>query len=331
MLSKFLSGAFIRSLNGWKVMLILSIKAALLLVCPPTLAQDNKRPFELIVPYSPGGSVDSAARRFAAEANRETGEQWIVTNKPGAGGLLGFAALIGSKRADRLLVLSPASPLTNAPFIASRMSFDRNQVQPVCQLFENMFAIVVAQNSPIRNIEELMSLAKQKPGALSYGNGGLGTIPHVAMAAIEQATGTTFNSIAYTTDAGIWNDLYGGSISFAAQPVATSIGKPVRILAVLGAKRHPLLPTVPSAAELGFPSIGSGLNGLFVEASVPEKVMAQLQQVCKSVGTSQAFVDATQAMGQIPAFLPSKEFGERLKAVYDKNTTLIPSLNIPRQ
>ncbi len=161
-----------------------ALKSSLLLslacvVTPPAVAQGAsnypEQQVEIIVPYAPGGGTDAMARLFAIEAGRITGKTWVVVNREGAGGVVGFTQLSRAKADGHVLAFSPSSPLTNAPFLNPQMPFKNEAIQPICLVFENVFAIAVRNESPYKNLQELVAAAKAKPKGLSYGHAGVGS------------------------------------------------------------------------------------------------------------------------------------------------------------
>ena len=106
------------------------------------------QPVQIILPYSAGGGVDAMARAFAKEASSMTSQQWVVSNREGAGGVVGFTALARAKPDGHTIAFSPASPLTNSPFLYANMPFKSSEIEPVCQVFENVFAIALREDSP---------------------------------------------------------------------------------------------------------------------------------------------------------------------------------------
>jgi tripartite-type tricarboxylate transporter receptor subunit TctC len=129
-----------------------------------TLAHANddfpSRPIDVIVPYSAGGGVSNMARAFATEAFKVMGQQWVVLNRDGGAGAIGFSALAKAKPDGYTIAFSPASPMTNVPFINANMPFRNDQVEPVCQIFENVFAIAVRPESPFRTLQDVLNRAK---------------------------------------------------------------------------------------------------------------------------------------------------------------------------
>lgn len=296
------------------------------------VAQDfPSKPIELIVPYAAGGGVAAMARAFAAEASAQSGQTWVVHNREGGGGIVGFAALARARPDGYTVVFSPASPLTNSPFVVSKMPFQAEQIEPVCQVFENVFAIVVAESSPIRTLPDLVARAKARPGTVSYGHAGPGSIPHLSVAAVERHSQLQFNAIAYRGDAPALTDLLGGTLDFAALGLSTIGGKPLRVLAVFADQPQPAQPNAPTITSFGYPSVSPGLNGLYVPAGTPRPVMDRIEAICKAVAQGAAFRDAAGKMGQLPQWLPAAPFKARIAATYKAHEALVPDLKLDKQ
>jgi tripartite-type tricarboxylate transporter receptor subunit TctC len=288
------------------------------------------RNVEVIVPYAAGGGVSNMARAFAAEASRLTSKQWVVMNREGAGGIVGFTAIAKARPDGYTIGFSPASPMTNSPFVNSRMPFQNDQVEPVCQVFENVFAIVVRENSPLTSMKDLVSLAKARPGAISYGHAGPASIPHLAVGAIEKSGNLKFNGIAYRGDGPAMTDLMGGTLDFGAFAISSLAGKNFRVLAVLSDKPNPGLPGVPPITEFGFKAISPGLNGLYVPAGTPKNVVNQLEAICRKVVNSNEFIQAAAGMKQVPLFTDAAAFRARIEDTYKVHAELVPTLGIQK-
>jgi tripartite-type tricarboxylate transporter receptor subunit TctC len=309
--------------------------AAALLACGAAtspLAQEAypAKAVEVIVPYAAGGGVDGMARAFAREAAQLTGQSWTVINRDGGGGLVGFTALANAAPDGYRVVFSPASALTNAPFVTRTMPFKADQIEPACQVFENVFALAVRPDSPIRSLQDLVARAKAEPGKLSYGHAGPASVPHLSVAAMEKAQGLRFNGIPYRGDGAMLPQLMGGQIDFGAPAISSVGGKGLRVLAVLSDKRHPALPDVPALTEAGFPAVTPGLNGVYVPAGTPKPVVDKLQGLCKQVLDSEGFKQAAQNLQQIPAYLPADGFKQRIDRTYRMHADLVPDLKLEK-
>jgi tripartite-type tricarboxylate transporter receptor subunit TctC len=285
---------------------------------------------EVILPYAAGGGVDAMARAFAREASRVTGQNWIVVNRDGAGGVVGFTALSRATPDGYTLAFSPASPMVNSPFVVKDMPFRNEQIEPLCQIFENVFSIAVRQESPIKSMQELVAKAKAEPGKISYGHAGAGSVPHMSVGALEKSLGVKFNPIAYRGDGPMLPQLIGGELDFGAPALSSIAGKNLRVLAVLSDKPSPAAPGAPTVTQLGYPAVTPGLNGLYAPAGTPRALIEQLQGICQKVVESDGFAKAAQGLQQVPAYLPAAQFKARLERTYKTNADLVPDLKLEK-
>ncbi|MBT2305088.1 tripartite tricarboxylate transporter substrate binding protein [Variovorax paradoxus] len=288
------------------------------------------KPIEVIYPYAPGSGAANLARAFAAEASKEMGQPWIIMNREGGGGVVGFTALSRAKPDGYTIVFSPASPVTSSRFVNSNVPFKNDQVEPVCQVFENVFSIAVKRDSPLQSMEDLIARAKAAPGTLAYGHPGPASAAHLAVASLEQGSGIKLNAIAYRGDTPAFTDLMGGTLSFAAIGVNTVVGKDVRVLAVLSNKRHPALPEVPSVAELGYPSSTQGLIGLFLPAGTPRPIFNRYADVCRKVAASPAVAAHARNMWQVMSYADAKEFKSVLEETIKRYEAIVPALHLEK-
>ncbi len=294
------------------------------------VAAQDKRHVEVILPYAAGGGVDAMGRAFAREASQLTGQNWVVVNRDGGAGTIGFTALTRAAPDGQTLVFSPASALTNSPFLMKTMPFRLDQVEPVCQVFENVFTLAVRQESPIKTMQDLVARAKAAPGTVSYGHAGNGSVPHLGVAAVEKELGIELNGIPFKGDGPMLPQLLGGQLDAAAPALSSIKGKGLRVLAVLSDKRHPGMPEVPSLTELGYPSVIPGLNGVYAPAGTPPETLSKLQALCQKVLESDGFKQSAQSLQQVPAFLTAAQFKERIQKTYRLHADLIPRLNLEK-
>jgi tripartite-type tricarboxylate transporter receptor subunit TctC len=294
------------------------------------VAAQDKRHVEVILPYAAGGGVDAMGRAFAREASQLTGQNWVVVNRDGGAGTIGFTALTRAAPDGQTLVFSPASALTNSPFLMKTMPFRLDQVEPVCQVFENVFTLAVRQESPIKTMQDLVARAKAAPGTVSYGHAGNGSVPHLGVAAVEKELGIELNGIPFKGDGPMLPQLLGGQLDAAAPALSSIKGKGLRVLAVLSDKRHPGMPEVPSLTELGYPSVIPGLNGVYAPAGTPPETLTKLQALCQKVLESDGFKQSAQSLQQVPAFLTAAQFKERIQKTYRLHADLIPRLNLEK-
>jgi len=285
---------------------------------------------DLILPYAAGGGVDAMARAFAKEASKVTNSSWIVTNKDGAAGLIGFSALANASPDGYTLVFSPASPLVVAPFLTKTMPFDLAKIQPVCQVFENVFAIAVRNESSIKSFADLVKMAKDSPGKLSYGHAGTGSVPHLSVGTIEKTLGVQFNAIPYRGDGQLLPQLLAGDIDFGAPALSSIAGRNLRVLAVLASQPQPGAPEAPTITQLGVGSVTPGLNGIYATSGTPQTIIERLQDICAKVTNEEEFKKTATTMAQTPAYLGTQAFTKRIADVSKINADIVKTMKLEK-
>jgi tripartite-type tricarboxylate transporter receptor subunit TctC len=220
------------------------------------------RPVKLVVPFAAGGTTDILARVVAAKVSEEFGQQFIVENKPGAGGNIAADSVA---KADpdgyTFLVGTPGTHAINQ-FVFKNMPYDQiRDIAPVIIIARVPNLCSVTNSLPVKSIAELIAYAKSKPGELFYGTPGLGSTAHVSTELFKSMTGVEITHVPYKGSAPALTDLIAGRVHLmidnlpAAQAFAESGA--IRPLAVSTATRWPLLPELPTIAEAGVPGYES--------------------------------------------------------------------------
>lgn len=237
--------------------LLLPLAAVLLL---PTVApaQDAwpSRPLRMVAPFPPGGTTDVLARIIAQRLSDALGRQVVVENRPGAGGNLGneFAARLPPDGYN--ILLSSSAQLVTNVHLYKRLGFDPlNDFSPVSQVASSGQVLVVHPSIPVKTVQQLVAIARAKPGSLNFGSGGRGTPAHVAGEVFQVATGTKLVHVPYKGGGLAVVDLVAGQIDMVLSDMAPAVpqvkaGK-LRALAVTSERRSPALPDVPTMAEAG--------------------------------------------------------------------------------
>ena len=293
-----------------------------------TFAQEHypSKTVEVLSVFGAGGGTDILARVYAAEMAKLLGQPFVVINREGAAGSIGFAALANSKPDGYTISFAPATPLVNSPHVIKNLSYGFDSIVPVCGVFDNVFAVVVLPSSPYKTLKDLLADARAKPGELSYGNAGLGSIPHLSMAALTRAAGVTMIPIAYRGDSGVLPQVMSGTLTVGIVAVSSIMGRDMRVLAVFNDHRDKAYPDAPAVTELGFPKIPPGLNGVFVPKGLPKPVFDTLERSCKQVVSTPAFLEAAKKLNQTVEFFTGAEYAKILKADYDFKGQLIKDI-----
>src|SRR5258705_10026221 len=230
------------------------IAAALLLIAAgQAMAQPwPSKQIEMIIAFPAGSGVDVIGRALGSAISQQTGQNVVVLNRDGAAGTLGFATLVAAAPDGHTIAFGPTTPVANSPYLVKGVRYNVESFTYVCQVFENVFAIAVGPQSKLTSAQELLAAAKEKPGQLTYGHAGLGTIPHLSMENLAEALHHKFAAVPFRGDAPLVPALLRGEVDFAALGVSTIRPQPsFRPLAIFSAKRHPASPHCTTVKGLG--------------------------------------------------------------------------------
>ena len=246
----------------------LVITSALVAAALPlgALAQDTP-PLRLLVGFPPGGSVDVVARLLADRLRPLLNQQVIVENKPGAGGRLVLGELKRAPADGNTLVLSPSGALVISPWLYTLNYDPIKDFTPISRVVTFDFAVTAGPAAPIGDFRVVMAWLKANPNRANYGTSGAGTVPHFAGLLLSQAAGVTLTHVPYKGGAHAVTDLLGGQIPLMVDTASETIehhraGR-LRILAVTGPTRSPVLPDVPTLKESGVDVAAEAFFGLY--------------------------------------------------------------------
>ena len=248
-----------------------------------TAAQEKYpvKPVTVIVPQAPGGANDTVARILAAKLSENVGQQFIVDNRPGAGGNIGTAAAARARPDGYTLLLTVSSAHVINPFLYKNAGFDPvKDFEPVTSVATVAYILVVNPSFPAKSVKELIDLAKAKPGDLQYASAGNGTLNHLLGEMLKTMAGIDMVHIPYKGAAASVTDVVGGRvpISFQSAPSAISFVKSgkLRVLGVANEKRVPTMPDVPAIGETLRGYGATPWYGVLAPAGTPKAVIAQL-------------------------------------------------------
>ena len=272
------------------------------------------KPVRLIVPFAPGGPTDAVGRAIAQHLTAALGQQVFVDNRPGAGGTIGAAAAAKSPADGYTLFFATTSTFSIAPSLYSNPGFEPlRSFAPISQLVTAPFLVVVHPALPARSLQELIKLAKARPGQFNFASGGSGTPPHIAGEMFKAAAGVDIVHVPFKGMAPAVIDLVTGRVEMIFEqllPLQAHIqsGK-LRPLAVASVKRHPQLPELPTSAEAGLPGYEvTAWFGLAAPAGTAPDVIKRLNaEVAKALQTREVR-DAFSNQGLAPAGNSPEEF-----------------------
>jgi|SRR5690349_10681611 len=288
-------------------------------LCPAAhAAAYPSKPVKIIVPFAPGGGTDIIARYMAQGLTETFGKPFLVENKPGAGGLLAVEAGVRSPPDGHTLMMISSSYAVNATLY--KLNFDPiADITPLIQLAEGPQVIVVNPAFPARSIQDLIALAKQNPGGVSYASSGPGTITHVSAELFSAMAGIKMLHVPYKGTGPAVSDTVGGQTNVYFGATASTLphirsGR-LRVLAVTTLKRSPWLPEVPTVDESGLPGFEVVLwHGLIGPKGLPPSVVRQINAEVAKLLSAERTAEQLHADGVAPAAGTPGQFLERIKS-----------------
>jgi tripartite-type tricarboxylate transporter receptor subunit TctC len=310
---------------------------ALVAIASPAAAQDYpSRPVRIVVPFPPGGGADLNARVFADRLSKLWNQQALVENMSGAGG--GIAAVnVARSKPDGYTVFFATHPIFAInPFMYDKLAYDPDaDFSPVIKLSEAPLVLLVPASSGVRSVSDLIRLAKEKPGAINFGSGGVGTSQHLTAELFKATAGIEITHVPYRGTAPASVALLGNEIQMHFDSVGSALTQAktgrVRAIAITGQKRLPTAPDLPTMSETlnGFESTLA--YTFFVPAGTPQKIVSVLNRDANKVVQEPKLRKQMEDEGiilqggtpeQLKAYLASerRKWGELLKRLNIKAT-----------
>ena len=275
------------------------------------------KPLRIIVPLAPGGGNDTVARLVGQKLSESMNQSVIVENRAGGGGVIA-SEIVAKAPPDGYTLYLVSTSLTAAPALHQKLPFDTlRDFTPITRLSTVPGALTVHSSLPVKTVAQLLVLAKAKPGEITYGSAGLGSGSHFAGELFKLASGANLLHVPYKGSSLVTTALLSGEIMLSfGNPISAlphvKAGR-LRILAVTSAKRWPLLPQFPSAAETVRDYELLIWNGMAVPAGTPQPVLTRLHAELAKVMAMQDVIDRLSTDGSLPRIERPEEFGAFLR------------------
>ena len=290
------------------------------------------KPIRLVLPYVPGGIIDTAGRHFAQRLSESLGQPVVAENRPGAGGMVGIDVVARSAPDGYTIVLTDPGIVSN-PTLQKDPPYDLKAVQAVSIVGSSPAVIVASQHLPVKTFAELIAYAKANPGKLNFASAGIGTAPHLAGEMIKLRTGIDMTHVPYRGIGAAYPDVMSGKVQLAFSSIAVAVpftsDNRVRPLATTGAARSAVYPDVPTVAESGLPGFDVDLwIGIYAPAGLPPAVLAKLNGELKKVLQHPELKAALAKIGVEPRGTTPEEAAAFTRSEFEKWKKVIVEGNI---
>jgi tripartite-type tricarboxylate transporter receptor subunit TctC len=294
------------------------------------------KPVRLVVPFAAGGPNDVMARVLAQRLTVETGQSFVVENKAGAGGVIGTDA-VAKAAPDGYTLAFVSGPFTMAPALQAKMPYDTaSDLIAVTKVAESPMVMMIPSTSRFKTASELMAFARQNPGKLTYGSGGVGSTPHLTTELLGSVTGTRFLHVPYKGGGESIKALMAGEIDMLIDSITSTAGPlasgRIKAVGIGQAKRSPKLPDVPTFDEAGIQKFAmTHWVGVVAPARTPPEALAALHgQIGKALKAPEV-AQKLQELGATPVGDPASDFQKFINDELKKWQQTVKAANIQAQ
>ncbi|MCO4888060.1 tripartite tricarboxylate transporter substrate binding protein [Cupriavidus sp. WGtm5] len=302
----------------------------------PVFAAYPDKPVRIVVPNPPGGAVDVVTRKMAQKLTEQTGQSFVVENKPGASGTIG-TTLVVKAPADGYTLLANDNSYTTLPYVFRKLNWDhQTALVPIAPFAFSPVVVGVKADSRFKDLASLISYARAHPGEVTYGTGGPGSSPHFSAEAFQQAAGIKLMHVPYKGAGEAMVGLLGGSVDLLVVSTPTALaqvkGNQMRLLGISGKSRLEVFPNVPTFAEAGLPTFNLfNWSGLAAPKGTPAEVIAHLQVEIQKALRSPDMKQFLAQMGSQPGSLDSSEFAQLIQRETAQWAAVAQKANIEKQ
>ncbi|MDB5857569.1 MAG: Tricarboxylate transport protein TctC [Ramlibacter sp.] len=307
---------------------------------PGALRADDypSKPIKLVASYPPGGGTDMMARIVAEKLQAKWGQPVVVDNRAGGLGMIGAQFAAGAKPDGYTLYVGSFDLLVLLPLHYANLPLDpSSSFIPIAPIANQYQLVVVHPSLPVNSIQELIALAKSRPGQLNYASQGIATLGHLAGELFQARTGTKMTHIAYKGSAPAVTELLGGqgpTVMFGMMATVAPYVKAgkLKALAVTSPGRSAIVSQVPATAEAGLQNfVLSGWNGVFAPAGTPAAIVEQLNAAIRETLQMPDTAERLTKAGFEPAVSTAAEFAAFIKSDQQKWSQIVKDAGIQKQ
>lgn len=293
-----------------------AIPAALMLASSLAAAQASdypSKPVEMIVGWSAGGIIDATARGFAKSMSEVSGGRVVVLNREGASGMIAAQQVAQAVPDGYVVGYGPVTPMATVAYAVANPRYSADDFQYVCKVFDNVFTVMVPNNSPYKTLEELMAAMRAKPGQMSYGHFGPNSLGHMVGAKLVDSLGLNVVEIPFKGEAPIYPELMANRLDFGIGTLNGGRGKPIRLLGVVSEQRVASVPDVPTLKEAGLPTLAPAQVGLFAPKSLPKATLEKLGEMCEKTVQSASFQEHMRRLQEPIVYRNTTDFTQLVR------------------
>jgi tripartite-type tricarboxylate transporter receptor subunit TctC len=300
------------------------LMVALAALAAPAAAQSwPTKPVKIVVPFGPGGPADVYARILAQDLTETFKQQFIVDDKPGAGGVIGTDVVAKAAPDGYTLLMMSNTQTTNETLFARKPYELMRDLVPVAPVNSSDLVMIVYPTLPTKTLAEFIAFAKANPGKLTYASSGPGTPYHMAGELFKAMSGTDIVHIPHKSSGEARNDVMGGHVHMMFDAVTAMKGNieagQVRALATTGMKRSTVMPDLPTVNEAGVPGYEATIwLGVMAPKGTPKEIVDRLAAEIAKITAKPAIVEAWAKQGAVPMTMTPDAFGGFLKRDIDK-------------
>lgn len=274
-----------------------------------------QRSITMVVPFGAGGSADVYARYLGEQLQKQFGQSVVVENKPGAGAVIGTAAVARAQPDGYTLLVMSNTQTVNETLLKDKPYDLMKDFEPVAPINEASLVLVVKKGLDVSSVKDLIALEKKQPGALNYASSGIGTPYHIAGELFRSMAGTNAQHVPYKSSGQARTGVAAGEVDYMFDAIATmqpfvADGR-VKALATTGKQRSPVFPDLPTVSEAGLPGYEANIwLGLLAPKGTPPAIVAKLNQAVSAIAGNPAVKQQWAKDGVAPMVMTPQAFKE---------------------
>jgi tripartite-type tricarboxylate transporter receptor subunit TctC len=292
------------------------------------------KPVRVVITYPPGGSTDVVGRALAAKMTEVLGQQVVVDNRGGAGGIIGSDIVAHATPDGYTVLLGTSAGMSINPLLHKKLPYDvQRDFAPVSLVVINPQALVAHPALPANTVQELIKLARAKPGQINYASPGVGSPNHMGMELLKSMTGINVVHVPYKGGGPAMTELLAGQVQLLFNSIPSVLPQVkagrLKALAVGSARRSPAMPDVPTVAESGVPGYEYATwYGLFTPADTPRAVIARLNEAVAAALKNPELAQSLAAQGSEPNPTTPDELARFVKSEHDRWSRVVKAAHM---